>query len=96
MAAYLIADTLLTDPELYEQYKLKARPLAEQYGGEYIARGGELSVREADLWSPQRLVIIRFPSSEQANAFYDSVEYQQILGISQQAARRTIVVVEGL
>ena len=96
MAAYLIADTLLTDPELYEQYKLKARPLAEQYGGEYIARGGELSVREADLWSPQRLVIIRFPSSEQANAFYDSVEYQQILGISRQAARRTIVVVEGM
>ncbi len=96
MAAYLIADTLLTDPELYEQYKLKARPLAEQYGGEYIARGGELSVREADLWSPQRLVIIRFPSSEHANAFYDSVEYQQILGISQQAARRTIVVVEGI
>ena len=96
MAAYLIADTLLTDPELYEQYKIKARPLSEQYGGEYIARGGELSVREADLWSPQRLVIIRFPSSEQANAFYDSAEYQQILGISQQAARRTIVVVEGL
>ena len=96
MAAYLIADTLLTDPELYEQYKLRARPLAEQYGGEYIARGGELSVREADLWSPQRLVIIRFPSSAQANAFYDSAEYQQILGISRQAARRTIVVVEGL
>ncbi|OIQ78372.1 hypothetical protein GALL_399190 [mine drainage metagenome] len=96
MAAYLIADTLLTDPELYEEYKLKARPLAEQYGGEYIARGGELAVREADLWQPQRLVIIRFPSSEQANAFYDSAEYQQILGISRQSARRTIVVLEGL
>ena len=96
MAAYLIADTLLTDPELYEQYKAQARPLAEQYGGEYLARGGDVSLREGDLWQPQRLVIIRFPSSEQANAFYDSAEYQQILGISRQSARRTIAIVDGL
>ncbi len=27
MAAYLIVDTLLNDPDLYEQYKVKARPL---------------------------------------------------------------------
>ena len=39
-AAYLVVDTLLDNPELYEQYKLKAKPLVEQYGGEYLARGG--------------------------------------------------------
>ena len=70
--------------------------LAEQHGGEYLARGGAMSLKETDLWKPQRLVIIRFPSAEQANRFYDSPEYQKVLQISKQAARRTVVVLEGL
>lgn len=96
MSAYLVVDTLLTDPALYEQYKAKARPLAEKHGGEYLARGGETTLKETDLWSPTRLVIIRFPSAEQANRFYDSAEYQEVLKISKQSARRTVVVLEGL
>lgn len=96
MAAYLIVDTLLTDPDLYEQYKLKAKPLVENYGGEYLARGGQLTLKETDLWTPTRMVIIRFPSAEQANKFYGSDEYQDVLQISKQSAKRTVVVVEGL
>ncbi|MEN9467883.1 MAG: hypothetical protein RL081_1884, partial [Pseudomonadota bacterium] len=42
MAAYLVVDTLLDNPELYEEYKRLARPLAERFGGEYLARGGEM------------------------------------------------------
>jgi uncharacterized protein (DUF1330 family) len=96
MAAYLVVDTELTHPDLYEDYKRQAKPLAEQHGGEYLARGGAMTLKETDLWQPQRLVIIRFPSAEQANRFYDSPEYQKVLQISKQAARRTVVVLEGL
>lgn len=96
MSAYLVVDSQLTDPAVYEQYKVKAKPLAEKYGGEYLARGGEMTLKETGLWSPTRLVIIRFPSAEQANRFYDSPEYQEVLKISKQSARRTVVVLEGL
>lgn len=96
MAAYLIVDTLLENPELYEEYKLKARPLIERFGGEYLVRGGNLTVREADLWSPTRLVLIRFADAEAANRCLDSAEYQEILPISKKSARRTAVVVDGL
>jgi uncharacterized protein (DUF1330 family) len=95
VAAYLIVDTLLSDPDLYEQYKLKARPLIEKFGGEYLARGGRMSLRETDLWSPSRLVLVRFPDVETANRCFDSVEYQQILPISKKSARRTAVILEG-
>ena len=84
MAAYLIVDTLLHDPDLYEQYKLKAKPIVEKYGGEYLARGGQLTLKETDLWTPTRMVVIRFPSAEQANKFYDSTEYRDVLPISKQ------------
>lgn len=96
MAAYLVVDTVLDNPALYEEYKARARPLAEKFGGEYLARGGDMTVKETDLWSPKRLVIVRFPDSAAANAFYDSAQYQEILKISKQSARRTVVVLEGL
>lgn len=96
MAAYLVVDTLLTDPELYETYKARAKPIAEQYGGEYLARGGAMSIKESDLWEPTRCVLIRFPDTAAANRFYESPEYQDVLKIGRQAAKRTIFVLEGL
>jgi uncharacterized protein (DUF1330 family) len=54
MAAYLVVDTDLTNPEVYEEYKIKARPIAEKYGGEYLARGGKMVLKETQLWSPKR------------------------------------------
>ena len=96
MAAYLVVDTLLDNPALYEEYKRLARPLAERFGGEYLARGGEMTLKETDLWSPTRLVLVRFPDAQSANRFYDSPEYQDVLKISKQSARRTVVVLEGV
>lgn len=96
MATYLIVDTLLDQPERYEEYKLQAKPLVERFGGEYLARGGNLTLRETDLWSPTRMVLIRFPDADSANRFYDSPEYQAILPISRQSARRTMIMLEGI
>jgi uncharacterized protein (DUF1330 family) len=95
MAAYLIVDALLDDADLYQQYRLKARPLIEKFGGKFLARGGRMTLRETDLWSPTRLVLIRFSDVETANRCLDSFEYQQILPISKKSARRTAVVLEG-
>jgi uncharacterized protein (DUF1330 family) len=96
MAAYLVVDTLLEDAALYEIYKSRAKPLAEKHGGEYLARGGAMTVKESDLWEPTRFVLIRFPDAAAANGFYDSPEYQEVLKIGRQAAKRTIFVLEGL
>jgi uncharacterized protein (DUF1330 family) len=96
MAAFLIVDSLLDNADLYEEYKLKAKPLVERFGGEYLARGGRMTLRETDLWTPSRLVLIRFPDADTANRCLDSLEYQQILPISKKSARRTAVVLEGV
>lgn len=96
MTAYLIVDSQLTDPDHYENYKLQAKPVVEQFGGEYLARGGALSVKETDLWSPSRIVVIRFPSRDQAERFYQSPQYQAVLPISKASARRTVFILDGL
>ena len=94
--AYLVVDTELFDPDTYEQYKLRAKPIVEQYGGQYLARGGAMQVLENQLWSPSRLVLLRFDDAAQAQRFYTSPEYQAVLPISEQSARRTLVILEGL
>jgi hypothetical protein len=54
-----------------------------------------MTLRETDLWSPSRLVLVRFPDVETANRRLDSVEYQQSFNVSRKSARSTAVVLEG-
>ena len=95
MSAYLIVDTQIDNPEAYEQYKHLAKPIAEKYGGVYRARGGDMDVCEADLWTPTRLVIIEFPDMAAARAFVDSAEYAPVKPLRQQNARCTLTIVDG-
>lgn len=95
VTALLIADTRVHDAEEYERYKALARPLAEQFGGEYLARGGEMRVDDEDLWTPSRLVVISFPDLAAANAFLDSDEYAPVKAMRREFADSTVAVVEG-
>ncbi|MBB3065310.1 DUF1330 domain-containing protein [Limibacillus halophilus] len=96
MPAYLIVDTKITDPEAYENYKAQAKPLVEKYGGIYKVRGGELEVFEGDLWKPTRLVVIEFPSMEQARTFYHSPDYAPVKALRQGASVCSLALVDGV
>ena len=96
MAAYLIVDTKITDTEAYEAYKLRAKTIVESFGGEYLARGGNTTAPENELWSPTRLVIVHFPSRENAEAFLNSDEYAPVKAIRHNNAKTTLCIVDGV
>ena len=96
MAAYLIVDTLIEHADEYEKYKALAKPIAEQYGGVYRVRGGNMDVVETDLWAPTRMVIIEFPDMQAARAFVDSEEYAPVKPIRRDNARCTLTILEGV
>jgi len=93
MSAFLVVDTKISNPEAYEEYKKLAKPIAEKYGGVYRVRGGRLDVRETDLWSPTRIVIIEFPDVKSAQAFADSDEYAPVKPLRQNNAECTLFIV---
>lgn len=95
MSAFAIVDTKINNPEAYEEYKKLAKPIAEKYGGVYRARGGEMDVREIDLWTPTRIVIIEFPDMKSAQAFADSDEYAPVQKIRHANAECTVFIVDG-
>ena len=96
MAAYIVVDSKIINTEQQEIYRQLAGPIVLKHGGEYLARGGKLSVKETKRGTPERLVIVKFPSYEQAENFYNSAEYKEALAVSDKAAERTFSIVEGV
>ena len=95
MTAYLIVDTKINDEVAYEEYKIRAKPIVESYGGEYLVRGGNTTVSESELWTPNRLVVVRFPSREEAENFLNCDEYATVKAIRNKHAQTTMTIVDG-
>jgi uncharacterized protein (DUF1330 family) len=95
VSAFLIVDTKIENADEYEKYKALAKPIAEKYGGMYRARGGEMDIRETDLWTPTRMVIIEFPDMASARAFLDSDEYAPVKPLRLDSAECTLLILDG-
>ena len=66
MAAYVVVEISIHDPQTYERYKTLAPPSIATYGGRYLIRGGSTTAGEGD-WAPERFVILEFASAERAS-----------------------------
>jgi uncharacterized protein (DUF1330 family) len=95
MAAYVFVDICVNDPVRYEDYKKLAAPTVAAFGGRYIARGGKVKVLEGDL-SPNRTVLLEFPTMERACEWWDSDLYRPIRQIRWETADSRMLVVEGI
>jgi uncharacterized protein (DUF1330 family) len=94
MAAYIIAEVEVADPETYATYRAQTPGVIERYGGRFIVRGGAAALLEGER-PPARIVVIEFPDLAAARRFYGSPEYQSIIGIRQRAATSRVVLVDG-
>ena len=95
MPAYIINDMEITDPQRFEEYKRLSPPTVAAYGGRFLARGGEVTPVEGG-WQPRRLVVLEFPSLEQAKAWLESPEYAPARRLRQISAKSRMVLIEGV
>ena len=95
MAAYIVTQIEITDPETFETYRAQVPPILEKYGGEFIVRGGDREVLEGD-WPWLRMVILKFPDREAAKAWHASAEYQGPKALRQAASKANMIVVDGV
>lgn len=95
MPAYLIVDIQVLDPAAYEEYKREVPRLVAKHGGEYLVRGGPHEVIEGT-WTPNRLVLFRFPSRGAIRDFVEDPEYQSLRALRHRVASSNMVAVEGV
>ena len=91
---YLIAQIDVHDPDSYAKYTAQTPGVAASYDGKFIVRAGQLETLEGAAAEP-RVVVIEFPSYARALEFYNSDEYQAIVGIRHNASTGSVFVVEG-
>lgn len=94
-SAYIIANVDVKNPAQYEEYKRLSTIAMKAHGAEVCVRGGKTQVLEGD-WTPHRLVLLKFPSVEQAREFYDSTEYGAARKARDGIAVMRMVLVEGV
>jgi uncharacterized protein (DUF1330 family) len=95
MAAYVIVDLVVTDPVTMDEYRKQVPATLAKYGGRFLVRGGAHHTVEGD-WKPNRVVVLEFPSLEQAKRWYDSEEYREPKAMRLRAGRANLVMVEGV
>ena len=95
MSAFIVVEVEVLDKERYETYKRMVPPSLEAYGGRFLVRGGGVETLEGE-WAPKRLVILEFPSIEQAKAWWGSEEYSEAKALRQATASTQMVLAEGV
>jgi len=95
MPAYFIVDLEVTDAAGFEEYRKLVPGTIEQYGGRYLVRGGQAETLEGN-WQPKRVVVLEFPSVEQAKRWYNSAEYRDPKALRFRTAKANLILVEGV
>lgn len=95
MSAFVIVQVNVTKPEQYEEYKKLAALATQKHGGKFLVRGGAATDLEGSRPYP-RLVVIEFPTVDQAKGWYASPEYQQAKKAREGAGVGVFTVVEGV
>ena len=95
MPAYVMVRINVTNAEQYKEYTKLTPGAIEAYGGKFIVRGGEVETLEGPE-ETRRVVVLEFPDSASARAFYSSEQYQRAKKVREGAAEASFILVEGV
>ena len=91
---YAIAQIDVHDADAYAKYTAHTPGTVTSFGGKFIVRAGQCEALEGPAPGP-RVVMIEFPSYQDAKDWYNSDAYQDIVGIRQGASSGSLFIVEG-
>jgi uncharacterized protein (DUF1330 family) len=94
MAAYLVANYVITNPDGYSAYLSSVGPTLEPHGGELMVADFESTVVEGRP-SPVTIVV-KFPSKQAADNWYQSPEYQAVVQLRTDNTDGFVVFAEGV
>ena len=94
MPVYLILDIAVIDHDIYGEFVERVSAVVEQYGGRYLVRSGEVVVLAGD-WHPERIVVLEFESSDQAQDYLTSPEYLALAPLRQNSTTSRAIIVKG-
>ena len=95
MAAYVLAEIEITNPDGYKEYTTTVPATIAQYGGKFLTRGGAVEVLEGE-WPQRRRVIIQFDSMAAAKRWWDSPEYAKPRAMRRANSNGRLLLLDGV
>lgn len=93
---YIFAELDITDDKhFYEEYMPRVHAPLEKYGAKFLIATDSPKVVEGDR-VVKRIVFIEFDSPERAREFYDSKDYQDVIGYRFDSARTHLYMMDGI
>jgi uncharacterized protein (DUF1330 family) len=92
--AYLVLDLAIQNFEEFGEYIREIPAFIEKHGGRYIVQGVEPTVVEGD-WTPERVVILEFPSRDSAKNFLGDPEAAALFALRHRTTVSKLLLVDG-
>jgi uncharacterized protein (DUF1330 family) len=93
MSALIIIRVQVSDSSKLKSYQDLAPSIIEKYKGSLLVRGGEVISLEGAK-EQRRIVVIKFPSLEDAKSFYYSDEYKEAIKLRRGIAEFEMIAVD--
>jgi uncharacterized protein (DUF1330 family) len=95
MSAYVVSRVAIIDTEQMDRYLAEVPAIVERYGGKYLVRGRSVVALEGT-WDHDRMVVVEFPDTEAALAWYHSEAYRPLRDLRQRSAAAVILLADGI
>jgi uncharacterized protein (DUF1330 family) len=92
--AYLVLDLSVTDFAGFSRYIAEIPAHISRHAGKYIVRGVPPTPVEGG-WTPERMVILEFPTRENAEAFLNDPEIQSLFKVRHETTISRLILVDG-
>jgi uncharacterized protein (DUF1330 family) len=93
MAAYIVVNATITDRALLDEYVAAAGGTLGNHEVKALVVTNEATVLEGD--AGERVVVLEFPSRDAAMAWYQSPEYQAVIGKRLNSTKGFLTLVDG-
>lgn len=94
MKAYLVLDLSIHRYDEFRRYIDQIPEFIARHSGRYLVQGEVPTLIEGD-WSPERLVVIEFPSRDEAQAFLQDREVQPLFELRHRTTTSKLILVDG-
>ncbi len=91
---YVLVLLDVLDQEMYAKYAAAAPAIEDRHGGRPLLAGDAVEVLEGE-WPAERVVVLEFPSIDEARAWYSDPEYESLIPSRHQATASRVLLMEG-
>ena len=95
MAGFVIGQiNEISDGDAFTIYQDRAIPTLAQYGGKVVINSAKINAADGG-WAPATIVVVEFESVEQAHKWYNSPEYQAVIGQRFDSSDSSVIIIDG-